>query len=371
MPAHVVRVAPGSLTGLRAVELRWVRVPLVEPFVASHGVEHDREVVLVEAAGADGVSGWGECVALSQPTYTDEHTAGAWDALRELVPAVLRGEPVEVAAAPMAWTAVETALLDRTLRADGVALVAHLGGERASVPSAAVVGMRPTIDALLEAVGARVDAGHALVKLKIEPVGAAEAVRAVRSVWPDLVLAADANGSFAGRPEALEPLLDLGLAYVEQPLAAADLAGHASLRRRGLRVALDESITTPEDLEGAVAAGAVDIVNLKPGRVGGIAASSRVLSVAREAGVDAFVGGMLETGVGRALGLAFAALDACTWPTDLGPSGRYFADDVTAPIVLGPDGRLPVPHGAGLGVTPRPDRLAEVTVRHETWPART
>ena len=52
---------------------------------------------------------------------------------------------------------------------------------------------------------------------------------------------------------------------------------------------------------------------------------------------------------------------------DTSASDRYFSDDITEPFVL-VDGHLAVPDGPGLGVTPRPDRLAEVTVATE-WVA--
>ena len=75
-----------------------------------------------------------------------------------------------------------------------------------------------------------------------------------------------------------------------------------------------------------------------------------------------FVGGMLELGVGRATAAAVAALAACSLPTDLGPSARYVADDVTDPVLTDGDGRLVVPAGPGLGVEVRADRLAAVTL---------
>ena len=59
------------------VTLRRVRLPLVVPLRSAHGVEAVRDLVVVEVVAADGTSGWGECSALSRPTYTAEHVAGA------------------------------------------------------------------------------------------------------------------------------------------------------------------------------------------------------------------------------------------------------------------------------------------------------
>jgi O-succinylbenzoate synthase len=75
---------------------------------------------------------------------------------------------------------------------------------------------------------------------------------------------------------------------------------------------------------------------------------------------------MLETGVGRAFLLAIAALPGFTMTGDCSASDRYFgADgDVTEPFVL-EGGRLRVPSEPGIGVEPRPGRLAQCTIAHE------
>jgi O-succinylbenzoate synthase len=360
--------APADSARVAKVALHRVQLTLREPFVAAHGTETEREVVLVEAVGADGVSGWGECSALRRPTYTAEYTDGAWQDLRDrLVPAVLAGRPAGPEGAPMAWTGLSTALTDLRLRRLGRSLAAAVGGARTTVASTAVIGQRRDTDDLLATVAARVDEGHRSVKVKIAPGADREVAGAVRAAFPDLSVAADANGSFrlddADHRARLDALDGLGLAYVEQPLAAGAVADLAELASRwSTPVALDESVGGPDDAGRLAGTGAPFALNLKPARVGGLDAALRCLAVAVEAGWPAFVGGMLETGVGRALALAAASWEACAWPTDLGPSSRYFAEDVTEPIELVDDGVLPVPSGPGLGVTPRPDRLAAVTV---------
>ena len=60
--------------------------------------------------------------------------------------------------------------------------------------------------------------------------------------------------------------------------------------------------------------------------------------------------GLLEEDEGRAANLALAALEGFTLTGDLSASDRYYAHDVTEPVVLGPGGRLAVPQGPGLGV---------------------
>jgi len=81
--------------------------------------------------------------------------------------------------------------------------------------------------------------------------------------------------------------------------------------------------------------------------------------------VPVWCGGMLETGIGRSTNLALAALPNFRLPGDTSATNRYFAEDLTEPLVLAPDGTLPVPRGPGIGVEPDPARLEEATVRVE------
>jgi o-succinylbenzoate synthase len=74
---------------------------------------------------------------------------------------------------------------------------------------------------------------------------------------------------------------------------------------------------------------------------------------------------MLETGIGRSTNLALAALPNFRLPGDTSATSRYFAEDLTEPLVLGADGSLPVPNGPGIGVDPDPERLDVVTRRIE------
>jgi O-succinylbenzoate synthase len=83
------------------------------------------------------------------------------------------------------------------------------------------------------------------------------------------------------------------------------------------------------------------------------------------AGVDAWLGGMLETGVGRAGLLALGTLPGFTLPGDLSATGRWYVDDLTAPVDL-LDGALPVPSGPGLGVVPDAGALARYSTRVDT-----
>jgi O-succinylbenzoate synthase len=352
-----------------AVELLRVRLPLKRPFTTSFGTSADKECLLVRAIGSDGAEGWGECTAMEVPLYSGEWNDGAWLILRDrLIPAALTVRPSGIRGHPMAGAALEVALLDLELRSKGVSLAEHLGGVRDRVPCGVSVGIEDRIDDLLELVSGFVTAGYRRVKLKIEPGRDVPVVRAVREAFPDTPLSVDANAAYTGETaEALLELDDLGLEYVEQPLPEDDLLGHIELQRRmATPLCLDETITSARVARGAIELEACRVINVKLGRVGGLAESLLIHEVARHAGVPLWVGGMLETGVGRAANVALASLPGFTLPGDTSASERYFESDLTEPFAVDADGTMRVPDGPGLGVTPLPDRLESAVVDRVT-----
>ncbi|HET8931628.1 MAG TPA: o-succinylbenzoate synthase [Acidimicrobiales bacterium] len=337
----------------------------------------DREVIIVEVVDADGHIGWGECSALPTPGYTPEYLGGCWSLLRDILVPEVVADPIEALAYltafpghPMARSALIGALIDLDLRAGGRSLATALADGGAPAPqvrSTAVVGMHDDPADLEAAVERALAAGHQSVKLKIDPLHDVVAVQTVRRQWPDLPLAVDANASYGDADEAVAALARIeavagSLAYVEQPLAADDLVGATVVARRtSTPVALDESVTSLGEAVTAISLGAVGILNCKPARVGGPLAAIAIARVMVEEGVGVFCGGMVESGIGRAAALAFAAQDVCTLPTDLGPSERYHREDLTRPFVLS-EGAIAVPTGPGIGVAPDADVLAAHTI---------
>ncbi|MFJ9314344.1 o-succinylbenzoate synthase [Pimelobacter simplex] len=364
------------------VEIRTVEVPLVAPFRTSFGTETVREALLVRAVAED-AEGWGESGAGTGPFYSSEYTHGAADVLRRhLVPALAAlsatGELDAHRVAPalahvkghrMAKAALETAILDADLRGRGESFAHALGAVRTTVPCGVSVGITESIPALLDVVAGYLADGYLRIKLKIEPGWDVEPVRAVREGFGDIPLQVDANTAYRrGDVRHLAQLDAFDLLLLEQPLDEEDLLGHAELARQlSTPICLDESIVSARAAADAIALGACSIVNIKPGRVGGYLEARRIHDVCVAHDVPVWCGGMLETGLGRAANLALAALPGFALPGDTSASERYYATDLTEPFVL-QDGHLAVPTGPGLGVTPLPDVLDEVTVAREWIP---
>jgi O-succinylbenzoate synthase len=362
---------------VRAIELLLVELPLVRPFRTSFGEVTAKRCVLVRVE-TNHAEGWGECVADTRPDFSAEFNEGAWLVLRNfLAPALFRAGDVDIERAeqasagvrghPMAKAALLDAFVDAELRATGEALSSWLGAERGRVECGVSIGITSSPATLLEQVSEYLAQGYRRIKLKIAPGVDVDRVRAVRTAHPDIPLSVDANAAYTmADADMFRSMEDLDLLMIEQPLHAEDLIRHAELQSF-LRtdLCLDESIRSVADASAALDLLACRIVNIKQGRVGGLLEAKRIHDHCAERAVPVWCGGMLETGIGRAVNLALSALPGFTLPGDTSASARYFPDDLTEPFELAPDGTMAVPTGAGIGVTPRPDRLRACVTRRE------
>ncbi|MBN1660818.1 MAG: o-succinylbenzoate synthase [Anaerolineae bacterium] len=364
---------------IEAVEIRHVELPLVHPFETSFGREDVRQTVIVAAHG-EGLTGWGEAATSAGPWYEYETVETCWHVLHDfLAPAVVgKGipSPADVARlmAPvrghhLAKMGLEAAVFDLLGKGNGVSIREMLGGVRDRVPVGVSIGVQGTVPALLNRIAAFLEQGYRRIKIKIRPGWDVDVIRQVRGQFPNVPLMADANSAYTlADADRLAALDEFDLTMIEQPLAYDDLVDHAELQRQ-LRtpICLDESVPSLAAARAALALGSGRIVNIKPGRVGGLTVARAIHDLCRANGVPVWCGGMLETGIGRAHNVALASLPGFTLPGDISASARYFHEDVVEPaFVLNADGTMSVPAGAGIGVEVRMDVLDGATRRRAT-----
>jgi O-succinylbenzoate synthase len=161
----------------------------------------------------------------------------------------------------------------------------------------------------------------------------------------------------------------LALQLIEQPFPAEDLQAHAALQARlSTPVCLDESIDSAIMARQALDLGACRVINIKPGRVGGLSEAVQIHDLCLERDIPVWCGGMLETGIGRASNLALASLPGFTLPGDISATDRYYEVDVASPrFELNSDGTIDVPNGVGLGVIVDRTALERFTIRTERF----
>lgn len=361
---------------LEQIHLYQVSMPLLTPFETSFGRIDRRECLLLEVY-SDGLVGYGECPADRDPGYCYETTGTAWHILTEFILPDLLGVDVDgpedlqqrmaaVRGHQMAKAGLEMALWDLLGKAQGRPLRALLGGVRERVEVGVSVGLQASPEQLVQVVAAYLAQGYRRVKIKIKPGRDVADTRAVRQAFPELRLQVDANSAYSlASAEALLPLDEMNLLLIEQPLAEDDLWDHSRLQAKfATPLCLDESITTPRHARQALEMGACKVINIKPGRVGGLSRGLAIHDLCRKQNVPVWCGGMLETGVGRAANLALASLPGFTLPGDISATDRYYNEDITHErFNLNLDSTITVPNGVGLGVTVDKKALDKYTLR--------
>ncbi|MHC4716959.1 MAG: o-succinylbenzoate synthase [Planctomycetota bacterium] len=363
------------------IELHHVAMKLVKPFRTSFGNWDTIQSVLVRMTSGD-LAGWGESSAGCIPDYCSEYSGGAFAVIRDFLAPRLLGRDVAGGAELQealagirgncfAKAALDLAWWDLHARQRGEPLWRTLGGAGPSVAVGADLGVKDSVEELLDEIAKVVEDGFERLKLKVRPGWDVDVIRAVRERFPGLVIHVDCNSAYRlADVEVFRALDGFDLAMIEQPLAHDDLIDHAELRRQiRTPICLDESIRSPAQADKAIRIGACDWINIKHGRVGGVTNAVRIHDVCRRAGVGNWIGGMLESAVGQAFACALAALGNVKYPSDIFPSSRFYSLDLGHPPVLlsGPS-RITAAAGPGIGVEPDPKRLEELTLQRAALP---
>lgn len=272
------------------------------------------------------------------------------------------------------------------------------------IPIGLVFGDMP-IPNLLQRIDDAVQKGCKRVKIKLTPRDAVERLQAVREVYPDLILAADANRSFDVNDWPQVAQLDrFNLRTIEEPFSLIDddlVKTYSTLPQDFWKdwhtsITFDESIQSlealqamerwciametmqvteaiqatetiqvTETIQATETSQAIEakhqrfqpVLNIKIGRLGGLRETLRCLAYCRAHKWGFWIGSMVESGISKILHVQLAALPDVWMAGDLSDSKRYFEEDLISPDILFVDGRMKVPRGSGLGVTVRRDCL--------------
>jgi O-succinylbenzoate synthase len=367
---------------LASRSLREIRLPLKEPFRISSGMVSERRIGLLELRDESGATAWSECVAGETPNYSPETIDTAWIAITEWLASRIIGRQIvspgdvfplleqDIRGHLMAKAAVEMGIWGLEATRLNLSLSQLLGGTRREIDVGISLGIQKSPEALSARVVSALADGYRKVKIKIMPGSDVEFVQAARdAAGPKAPLMADANNAYTlDDADHLSLLDDFNLMMIEQPLAWDDLVRHAHLQRRmRTPICLDESITSLDRARDMVTLSSGRIVNIKPGRVGGLASSIAIHDFCESNGIPVWCGGMLESGIGRAYNVALASLSNFVKPGDLSPSSRYWERDIVTPEwTMTERGTMKVPERVGLGVDVDRDRVENLTVREIT-----
>ena len=360
---------------IREVNLYYVQMPLLEPWVTAYGSQDSIESLFVNLK-SDEAEGWGECAPAPLPLYNTEYTKGAFGVAHDVLAPQIIGKDISSPDQLQAMfqgfkgheftrSAFDSAWWDAHALIKDQPLWSAIGGTNQTISVGADIPVLDSTAALIDRIAEAIDQGFPRVKLKFNRRCSVEMIAQVRDTYPDLVMHIDCNSGYTlDDIEMFRQLDRLGLKMIEQPLAYDDLVDHAALQKElQTPICLDESITSVRRAAKAIKIGACKLINIKTSRVGGLTNALAIHDLCRDQGVPVWVGGMLESAVGQGPSMALATMDNIGYPCDIFPSSRFFAADFSAPeITLSAKGRITAPSRPGAGFTPKMDFLQKHSI---------
>ena len=350
------------MTAIRRLVADRIRIPFRRPFPTATGMWMDRDAWILRLLDADGRVGLGEAVL--EPSNGEVADTILTALIREAVEAASEGRmppPAELerhgAPGRALNAAIASAMLDLARPAPGPSPDRDDDwvGVNATIPS-----LGPA--AAAQAAQQSVDAGFETLKVKAgaerETAGLVTRLRAIRAaIGPDVRLRLDVNGAWdlATAEDRLDALEGFDIEFVEQPLAPDDIDGLARLRRSTrIPIAADEAAASAWHVRELLAADAVDVLVVKPARVGGPAAVAEIAELAAGRGIPVVISTLFETGIGIAAALAMAAdlpeVSSSRWPLaldhGLATAGLLEHDLLTGSLLV-EAGRMRAPGGPG------------------------
>ena len=356
------------------VQARSVRIPLDTPYVFARGTQTAFENVVVRIETEDGIVGFGE----SAPSYglavQGANAIAAWiDG--QFGPVLLGADPFNIETLiAQAFDAadgntdcvapIDSALWDimgKSLQQPVYRLLGGLCHETIGVDFSISSAEPDEMASIAQTVHKE---GYQGVVVKVTGNSVEKSVaqvRAVRIVLPEpCTVRVDCNEGFTleAAVRFLEGIRDLGVEFVEQPVAAGDLAGLQRCRQVGVPISVDESLNTLEDAISILRAQACDVMNIKPPKVGGLLIAKKMAAIAEAARLPVVVGGKTTFEISRAASRHFAAATCATRGIaheGPGPASQTLIDDVVTNRISragagSAGGTVTVERGPGLGI---------------------
>lgn len=357
-----------------------VRIPTLGDYRMSRGVHDSLRTVVVRIRTDAGITGVGEAHQ-GVSGYSSESLGTMHAAISQIYGPLLTGcelSAVEELSARMARArrgnlfarcAVETALFDALGHARGISIAAMLGGPvRERLELSGSIGIdEPSV--MAEKAATLVAAGYRTIKVKVGTPNIAQdlaCVRQVRKAVGDAIairLDANAGWSYTEALTFIRGLGDLGIEYVEQPVAAEHMDAMIKLTRLAIvPILADESVHTADDAYRVISAGAIDAIKIKISKVGGYIPARKIIDVAEAAGIKLVIG----QGMCSSIEAAAEAQLACAYPhvcevaEMVGPT--KLKDDLAKPGLDLGSGYLDLPSGAGIGVKLSSEALKKYSI---------
>lgn len=323
------------------IDVKTVQVPLIEPFHISLGTITHAISAVVKIETDEGICGYGE--GAPGVLITGENLAGTVHSIEYFGKLLLGTDPTDIekvywildraaAHAPCGKTAIDIACYDIMGKKAGLPVYKLLGGYSNEIETDITLGIQAPEEMARKA-AAHVLNGFDAIKTKVgtgfrEDIARIKAIR--EAVGPTVKIRVDANQAWSAKEaiQIIERLDEYDIELVEQPVKAADIEGLEYVTKNSkVLIMSDESCFTATDALRLVERRAVNALNIKLMKCGGIREALKINAICETAGIECMLGCMTEeTNIGitaaASLGAAVknitrADLDAAFYITDL------------------------------------------------------
>lgn len=307
--------------GIQQIEVYLVTLGYWEPFRIAPGASTESHNVVVKIVTDYGVVGWGE----SSPSkrVTGETVETVVEVIDKIAPKLIGMCPLRieqnvelmdsiVEGKPAAKASLDMALHDILGKTARKPLFMLMGGYRTEVLTDITIGIKSPEEMAKDAVKAVKKGFKALkVKVGVNVDKDIERVRLIRgAVGENVQIRIDANQGWTPKQaiKILNKIEKFNIQFAEQPVPAENLKGLIEVKKKSpIPIMADESVHSPEDALRLIQAEAVDLINIKLMKSGGILKGRKIAAIAEAAGIPCMVGCMGESEIGIAAGAHLAA----------------------------------------------------------------
>ncbi|MEM2105006.1 MAG: dipeptide epimerase [Candidatus Bathyarchaeia archaeon] len=307
--------------GIQQIEVYTVTLKYKEPFRIAPGASTESRNVIVKILTDYDVIGWGE----SSPSkrVTGETPETVVKVLSKIAPKLVGMCPLRIEQDveimdslvkdnPAAKAAVDIALHDILGKTCRKPLYRIIGGYRTEVLTDLTLSIKSPKEMARDAFKAVRKGFKALkVKVGVNPNEDFERIKLIReAVGEEIQLRIDANQGWTPKQaiEVLNKMEKFNIQFAEQPVSAEDIKGLREVKKNSpIPIMADESVHSPEDALRLIQAEAVDLINIKLMKSGGILKGRKIVEIAEAAGIPCMIGCMGESEIGIAAGTHLAA----------------------------------------------------------------
>ncbi|MCB4746193.1 MAG: dipeptide epimerase [Sulfurovum sp.] len=311
---------------ITSIWTKHLKAPLKTPFVTALRRVEDLEDLVIIIECDNGMVGYGE--GAPTPQITGE-TLGSMQSAVDFIAPHLIGKEIEafpeilhllhsiIKHNTTAKSALEIALYDLKAQVAKEPLYRMLGGEKKEFTTDITISMG-TIEKMVSDSLDALSLGYDTLKIKIgsSPYKDAERIVAIYEALPaPIKLRLDANQGWTPQESVtlLQTIEHRGIIaeFIEQPVSAEDMEGLKYIKERvQTPILADESVFSLYDAKKLLEMEAVDYINIKLAKTGGISHALGLADLCHDYQTKCMIGCMLEGPISVAAGIHVASAKA-------------------------------------------------------------